>query len=79
MRALLQRLLALDQVDALGMPAISLRSAALPPNGAAPSPQNFHAMHKPQHHGPERELHPLGATPWPTEAHLVGREGTLKP
>ena len=79
MRALLQRLLALDQVDALGIPAISLRSTALPPNGAAPSPQTFHAMHKPQHHRIERELHDQGATPWRAEAHLVGGEVTLKP
>jgi hypothetical protein len=79
MRALLQRLLALDQVDDLGMLAISLRSATLSPNGAAPSPQNVHAMHKPQHHRLERELHPQGATPWRTEAHQVGGEVTLKP
>ena len=79
MRALLQRLLALDQVDALGIPAISLRSTALPPNGAAPSPQTFHAMHKPQHHRLERELHPQGATPWLTETQLLGGEVTLKP
>jgi hypothetical protein len=79
MRALLQRLLALDQVDALGMLAISLRSAALSPNGAAPSPQNLHAMHKPQHHRLERELHPQGATPWRAEAYLVGGVVTLKP
>jgi len=63
MRALLQRLFALDQVGALGMPVVSLRSAALSPNGAAPSPQNFHAMLKPPHHRLERELHPQGATP----------------
>ncbi len=79
MRALLQRLLALDQVGALGMPVVSLTSAALSPNGAAPSPQNFHAMLKPPHHRLERELHPQGATPWRAETYLVGGQRTLNP
>jgi hypothetical protein len=61
------------------MPVVSLRSAALSPNGAAPSPQNFHAMHKPPHHHLERELHPQGATPWRAETYLVGGVVTLKP
>jgi hypothetical protein len=79
MRALLQRLLALDQVGALGMPAISLGSAALPPIDGPPPPKNFHAMHKPPHHRLERELHSQGATPWRAEAYLVGGQRTLKP
>ena len=76
---LFMALLAPNQVDALGMLAISLRSAALSPNGAAPSPQNFHAMHKPPHHRLERELHPQRATPWRADAYLVGGQRTLKP
>ena len=76
---LFMALLAPNQVGALGMPAISLRSAALPPIDGPPPPQNFHAMHKPPHHRLERELHSQGTTPWRAEAYLVGGQRTLKP